>query len=88
MMCPYYTEKICNVLNFAKYPSGEGWEPVGFCHYKYKQNDVRCFCKGNQFECDFYQEIKEQAEKNSTEYKIEEAIKLLKTNGYVIFKEC
>lgn len=87
MVCQYYTEKLCKVFNLAKYPSGEGWESVGFCHYLQKHNDVRCFCKGNPLECEF-QQIKEQAEKNQIENRIREAIELLKNNGYVIFKEC
>ena len=87
MVCKYYTEKLCTVIDFRKY-GGEGCEPIGFCHYLYKYDDVRCFCKGNPLECESYQEVREQAEKDSIEHKIQEAIGLLKNNGYVIFKEC
>ena len=46
-----------------------------------------CKCKGNELNCDFYPEVREEGRKETIEYKIEEAIKLLKDNGYVIYKE-
>ena len=58
---------------------------VGFCNGTKERE--RCGCKGNRLDCDFYQEVKEKAQKETTEYKIKEAINLLKNNGYVIYKE-
>lgn len=58
---------------------------VGFCNGTRERE--RCSCKGNRLDCDFYPEVKEKAQKETTEYKIKEAINLLKNNGYVIYKE-
>lgn len=42
----------------------------------------QCFCRGEEIKCDFYPHIRERAEKEKLEYKIKEAIELLKKNGY------
>lgn len=47
----------------------------------------RCSCDGDKTKCDFYPEVRLKAQKETTEYKIKEAINLLKSNGYVVFKE-
>lgn len=86
MKCDCYHEKVMNVWNPRIYRDGSGYETVGFC-YGTKECD-RCSCKGNRLECDFYPEVREKAKKETTEYKIEEAIQLLKDNGYVVYKEC
>ena len=86
MKCGCYHENIMNVWNPKKYAdNGFGYETVGIC-YGTKECE-RCSCKGNRLECDFYPEVREKAKKETTEYKIEEAIQLLKDNGYVIYKE-
>lgn len=41
-----------------------------------------CSCNGDKLKCDFYDYIREQAEKERLEYKIKEAIELLEKNGY------
>ena len=50
-----------------------------------------CKCEGLRSKCDFYPEVKLQAQKenivNSVEYKLQEAIKLLTDNGYKVIKE-
>lgn len=46
-----------------------------------------CSCNGDKLKCDFYDYIKERAEKERLEYKIEEAIKLLEENGYRVENE-
>lgn len=86
MKCSCYYEKQMNVWNPIKYVDGSGYEIVGFCNGT-RECD-RCYCKGNRLECDFYPEVREKAKKETIEYKIEEAIKLLKDNGYVVYKEC
>ena len=86
MKCGCYHEKQMLVWNPIKYRDGQGYETIGFC-YGTKECE-RCYCKGNRLECDFYPEVREKAKKETTEYKIEEAIKLLKDNGYVVYKEC
>lgn len=85
MKCSCYHERIMNVWNPAKYVDGQGYENLGFC-YGTKECE-RCFCKGNRLECDFYPEVREKAKEETVEYKISEAIKLLKSNGYVVYKE-
>lgn len=86
MKCGCYHEKIMQVWNPKIYPDAFGYETVGFC-YGTKECD-RCSCKGNRLNCDFYPEVREKAKKETKEYKIEEAIQLLKDNGYVVYKEC
>ena len=86
MKCGCYHEKIMNVWNPKIYHDAFGYETVGIC-YGTKECE-RCSCKGNRLECDFYPEVREKAKKETIEYKIEEAIKLLKDNGYVVYKEC
>lgn len=85
MKCSSYHEEIMNVWNPRKYPDGFSYEVVGFCNGTRERD--RCYCKGNRLECDFYPEVREKAQKETIEYKIEEAIKLLKDNGYVVYKE-
>ncbi len=41
-----------------------------------------CSCNGDKLKCDFYDYIRERAEKERLEYKIKEAIELLEKNGY------
>ena len=85
MLCKSYHEKQMKVWNPKIYPFIEGIETVGFC-YGTKECE-RCQCKGNELECDFYPEVRDKAKKETVEYRISEAIKLLKSNGYVVFKE-
>ena len=85
MKCKSYHEKQMNVWNPIKYPDGRGYETVGIC-YGTKECE-RCYCEGNRLECDFYPEVREEGQKETLEYKIKEAIQLLKDNGYVIYKE-
>ena len=85
MLCKYYHEKQTKVWNPIKYPDMEGIETVGFC-YGTKECE-RCYCKGNELECDFYPEVKDKAKKQTMKYKIEAAIELLKENGYIVYKE-
>lgn len=87
MKCSCYDEKLMNVWNPRKYAeNGFGYEVMGFCNGTRERD--KCSCKGNKLECDFYPEVREKAKKETTEYKIEEAIQLLKDNGYVVYKEC
>ena len=86
MKCDCYHEKQMKVWDPRKYHGGEGYEIIGFC-YGTKECE-RCSCKGNKLNCDFYPEVREEGLKETIEYRIEEAIKLLKDNGYVIYKEC
>jgi len=86
MKCGCYHEKIMNVWNPKIYHDAFGYETVGIC-YGTKECE-RCSCKGNKLNCDFYPEVREKAKKETIEYKIEEAIQLLKDNGYVVYKEC
>lgn len=60
-------------------------ETIGVC-YGTKECD-RCYCKGNELECDFYPEVRDKAKKQTMEYKIKAAIELLKENGYIVYKE-
>ena len=46
-----------------------------------------CVCGGDELKCDFYPEVRDRAQQQITEYKVKEAINLLKKNGYVIYKE-
>lgn len=55
-------------------------EPYGICMGT-KETD-QCSCNGDRLKCDFYDYIRERAEKERLEYKIKEAIELLKKNGY------
>ena len=41
-----------------------------------------CSCNGDELKCDFYDYVRERAEKERLEYKIKEAIELLEKNGY------
>lgn len=86
MMCSCYHEKQALVWNPSKYIDGKGYEIVGVC-YGTKECE-RCSCKGNRLDCDFYPEVREKAQKETIEYKIKDAIQLLKDNGYVVYKEC
>lgn len=85
MKCKSYHEEIMKVWNPRNYVDGFGYETIGFC-YGTKECE-RCFCKGNKLNCDFYPEVKEEGKKETIEYKIDEAIKLLKNNGYIVYKE-
>ena len=85
MLCKCYHEKQTRVWNPKLYPAMDGIETVGFC-YGTKECE-RCYCKGNELECDFYPEVKDKAKKQTMEYKIEAAIELLKENGYIVYKE-
>ena len=46
-----------------------------------------CSCNGDELKCDFYDYIRERAEKERLEYKIKEAIELLEKNGYRVENE-
>ena len=46
-----------------------------------------CNCEGKELNCDFYPEVREHALKETLEYKIRDAIDLLKKNGYIVYKE-
>ena len=46
-----------------------------------------CSCDGDELKCDFYDYIRERAEKERLEYKIKEAIELLGKNGYKVENE-
>lgn len=86
MKCSCYYENQMQVWNPIKYAyDGYAYETVGFCNGTRERE--RCGCKGNRLDCDFYQEVREKAQKETTEYKIKEAINFLKNNGYVIYKE-
>ena len=85
MNCNCYYEKQMMVWDPRKYHDGYGCETVGFCNGTRERE--RCGCKGNRLDCDFYPEVREKAQKETTEYKIKEAINFLKNNGYVIYKE-
>ena len=85
MLCKCYHEELMNVWNPRKYYDGFAYEVVGIC-YGTKECE-RCYCKGNELECDFYPEVIDKAKKKTVEYKIEAAIELLKENGYIVYKE-
>ena len=85
MLCSCYDERQMQVCDPRKYRDGWGYEIVGFCNGT--KECERCFCKGNKLNCDFYPEVREKGQKETIEYKIENAIKLLKDNGYVVYKE-
>lgn len=57
---------------------------VGYC-WGTKECE-ECSCDGNKLKCDFYDYIREEAQKEQLDYKITEAIKLLKVNGYEVKK--
>lgn len=88
-LCSSYQEELYKVYDSTSFD--DPMNPctrsikVGFCNGTRERE--RCSCKGNRLDCDFYQEVKEKAQKETTEYKIKEAINLLKNNGYVIYKE-
>ena len=84
MKCDCYHEKQMLVWNPMKYVDGQGYEIIGFC-YGTKERE-RCYCKGNELEC-VYPEVVDKAKKETAEYKIKEAIELLKENGYIVYKE-
>ena len=86
MKCDCYDEEQMKVFDPRKYIDGFAYENVGFCNGTRERD--RCYCKGNKLECDFYPEVREKGQKETIEYKIEEAIQLLKDNGYVVYKEC
>ena len=76
----YYTNVIHNCLHVNDY----------FCDKekdKYGISLRECAYKGCPEYCELYPEVKEQAIKDSIEYKINSAINLLKDNGYKVFKE-
>ena len=88
-VCSSYREELYKVYDSTSFD--DPMNPctrsikVGFCNGTRERE--RCSCKGNRLECDFYSEVKEKAQKETTEYKIKEAINFLKNNGYVIYKE-
>lgn len=45
-----------------------------------------CSCNGDELKCDFYDYKRKRAETEQLQYKITEAIKLLKVNGYKVKK--
>ncbi len=57
---------------------------VGYCSGT-KEQEV-CYCKGDRSRCDFYDYIREQAQRETTEYKINEATKFLENNGFKVIK--
>lgn len=57
---------------------------VGYC-WGTKECEP-CSCEGDKSKCDFYDYVREKAQKETLEYKIEEAIKLLEKNGYKVEK--
>ena len=59
-------------------------EPYGIC-IGTRETD-QCLCNGNKLKCDFYDYIREEAQKEQLDYKITEAIKLLEENGYEVKK--
>lgn len=60
-------------------------EQYGVCNGTKERE--RCSCNGNKLKCDFYDYIRERAEKETLEYKIEEAKILLEKNGYEVRKK-
>lgn len=84
-VCSSYQEGCYKVYDSTSYPVNLRSIKVGFCNGTREKE--RCGCKGNRLDCDFYPEVKEKAQKETIEYKIKEAINLLKNNGYVIYKE-
>lgn len=57
---------------------------IGVC-WGTKECEI-CSCNGDKLKCDFYDYIREEAEKETLEYKIKEAKTLLEKNGYKIKK--
>lgn len=89
------SDKFIKCDSYREFRSASYYNPIttetrevdyGIC-WGTKDRD-RCNCKGNQLECDFYPEVREKAKENLIETKIEKAIKLLKDNGYEVFKKC
>ena len=70
-----------------RYPGG--YEKIkvqkGYCRGTKEYEE--CFCKGNPYDCDFYDEVKKKAQENKLETKIKKAKKLLEDNGYTVKKK-
>ena len=67
---------------YHTYTNNKAW---GYC-YGTKECD-RCYCQGNKLNCDFYDYIRKEAEKELRPNKINAAIQTLIDNGYNVVKK-
>lgn len=63
-----------------------GWENTIIGKCSGTKECEECSCGGDKSKCDFYDYIREKARKETFEYKINQAIKLLIDNGYEVKK--
>ena len=63
-----------------------GWKDITISVCVGTKECEECSCNGDKLKCDFYDYIRERAEKETLEYKIKEAKTLLEKNGYEVRK--
>lgn len=85
MNCKCYEYRLTTKYDPCNFPEGQRKIYQGYC--KGTKEVEPCKCEGNELNCDFYPEVREKAQKETLEYKIRNAIDLLKKNGYVVYKE-
>lgn len=85
--CSYYhTESKRKYLYDVYSGNCMGWKDITTGKCWGTKECEQCSCDGNKLKCDFYDYIREEAQKEQLDYKINEAIKLLEAKGYEVKK--